>query len=156
MKIKTCLLAAAFVAAPVFAADVGVSINVNQPGLFGRLDIGGYPAPQTVYAQPIIIERGPQYVQAPPLYVHVPPGHQKRWSRYCREYDACGRPVYFVRDDWYQTVYAPRYREVHGRDFDGDRDRGRGDDRDDRDDRGRGKDHGHGHGKGKGHGGDRD
>jgi hypothetical protein len=25
------------------------------------------------------------------------------------EYNACGRPVYFVRDDWYQREYVPRY-----------------------------------------------
>ncbi len=123
---------------PAMAADVGVSINVNQPGLYGRLDIGGYPQPQVVYAQPLIIDRGPIYVEAPPLYLHVPPGHAKNWRKHCRAYDACGRPVYFVRDDWYQNVYAPRYREVHGRD----------DDRRD-DDRDRGDDHGDGNGKDK-------
>lgn len=142
-------------AGPAAAADVGVSIGVNSPGVFGRIDIGGYPAPQTIYAQPRVIERAPQYASQPPLYLHVPPGHAKRWSRYCRQYDACGQPVYFVRDDWYQNVYTPRYREVHGRHDDRGRgnDRGRderGEDDRGRDDRGdrhdnRGNDRGRGH-----------
>lgn len=159
MNRKIALLTVALVAGPAAAADVGVSINVAQPGLYGRLDIGGYPPPQTIYAQPVVIQPAPQYVQEPPLYLHVPPGHAKKWKRYCGRYDACGRPVYFVRDDWYQAVYAPRYREVHGRPDDR-RDGGYRDDRE-RDDRGddRREDHRKGKGKGKdkehGHGGDR-
>lgn len=132
-------------AAPVLLASpahaqVGVSINV--PGVYGQIDIGGYPPPQTIYAQPTVIERGPAYVDQP-LYLHVPPGQERQWRRYCRQYDACGRPVYFVRDTWYRDVYAPRYRQMHGDDRRGPpgRDeRGRGPDRgyDDRghDDRG--------------------
>lgn len=34
---------------PVFAADVGVSISIGQPGFYGRLDIGDYPQPQLIY-----------------------------------------------------------------------------------------------------------
>jgi hypothetical protein len=51
------------------------------------------------------------YVQ--PVYLHVPPGHEKHWSKHCGKYGACGRPVYFVREDWYQTHYVPRYRQQH-------------------------------------------
>ena len=32
-------------AAPTFAADVGVSITVGQPGFYGQLDIGNAPPP---------------------------------------------------------------------------------------------------------------
>jgi len=28
---------------------------------------------------------------------------------YCPKYNACGRPVYFVRDRWYNEVYVPQY-----------------------------------------------
>lgn len=94
---------------PVFAADVGISVNVGQPDFYGQLNIGSYPPPQLVYQQPIVIERGP--VAAPPIYLHVAPGHAKRWRDHCREYDACGRPVYFVRNKWYNDVYVPQYRE---------------------------------------------
>lgn len=109
------LIAAA--AAPVFAADVGVSVNVGQPGFYGRIDIGNAPPPQVIYAQPIIIQRIAQ--PPPPIYLRVPPGHAKKWRKHCQRYDACGRPVYFVRDDWYNNVYVPHYRKTHGGPSDG-------------------------------------
>jgi len=106
------LMAAA--ALPAFAADVGVSVNVGQPGFYGRIDIGNAPPPQVIYAQPLVI-REVRVAQAPqPLYLRVPPGHAKKWSKHCDKYDACGRPVYFVKDDWYQNVYVPHYRQSHG------------------------------------------
>ena len=83
-----------------------------------------------------------------PIYLRVPPGHQKEWKKHCHAYNACGRPVYFVRDDWYEREYVPVYRDRY------DSDRGRW--RDDDDDRGNGKGkqrprqwQGHGHGKGR-------
>ena len=54
MKRFVATLAALLVAAPVFAADVGVSVSVGQPGFYGRIDIGGMPPPRLVYAQPIV------------------------------------------------------------------------------------------------------
>jgi len=123
-------------AAPTFAADVGVSISVGQPGFYGQIDIGNIPRPPVVYAQPVVIAPAPEYVSAAPVYLHVPPGHEKHWSKHCAEYHACGRPVYFVRDDWYNNEYVPRY---HGN---GAGEHGQGD--------GHNKDHDHG--KGHGHG----
>ena len=112
--------------------DVGVSIGISQPGVYGRIDIGRFPQPQVVVAQPVIVQRPVQVVQAPqPVYMWVPPGHRKNWKKHCAEYRACGVPVYFVRDDWYDKQVRP-----HG---------GHGDRDDDR--RGPGK--GKGHGKGQ-------
>jgi hypothetical protein len=135
-------LAAVAVTTPALPADVGVSVSIGQPGFYGRLDIGGYPQPQVIYRQPIAVERVP--MDRPPIYLRVPPGHAKHWSRYCREYNACGERVYFVHDNWYNREYAPRYREQH-RD---NRGGGRGEHRDDH--RGgqndhRGDDHNRGH-----------
>ena len=137
---KTPLLAvcALALAAPSFAADVGVSVSVSQPGVYGRVDIGRFPQPQVVVAQPVIVQRPvivhqpqPQMVvvQPEPVYMWVPPGHRKNWRKHCAHYNACGVPVYFVRDDWYGS-------NVH---------RGPGRDRDRDDDRGHG--HGRGHDK---------
>ncbi len=140
---KTLIIAAAFAAAALpAAAQTNVSIEVGQPGFYGRIDLGGgYAPPPVVYAQPIIVERQVRYV-GQPVYLRVPPGHMKKWSKHCAQYNACGQKVYFVRDDWYANTYAPRYREEHhGHGHD------RGHDRDD--DRG-GDDHGKGHGKGHG------
>lgn len=112
---KRFLIAAAVAAATVtittlaLASDVGVSISIGQPGFYGRLDIGGYPQPQVIYRQPIIIERVP--MNRPPIYLRVPPGHAKNWRRHCRKYDACGERVYFVQDNWYNHEYVPRAQE---------------------------------------------
>ncbi len=53
--------------APVQAADVdvGVSINIGQPGFYGRIDIGNVPPPVVMYPQPVIIAR-PAVVVAEP------------------------------------------------------------------------------------------
>lgn len=127
---KRFLIAAAVAVAtlvtPALATDVGVSVSIGQPGFYGRIDIGGYPQPQVIYRQPVIIERGP--FDRPPIYLHVPPGHAKDWGKHCRKYNACGERVYFVKDDWYNREYAPRYQEQH-RDRRDDRRDERGDDR---------------------------
>ncbi|TAM87852.1 MAG: hypothetical protein EPN41_07050 [Candidimonas sp.] len=104
------LMAAAF---PV-AAQVGVSISVGEPGFYGQIDIGGAPPPQLVYPQPVIIAPAPQYVGVPPIYLRVPPGYARHWRDHCAQYRACGRPVYFVRNDWYENHYVPYYRGRHG------------------------------------------
>ena len=99
---------AAQAATPYANASVSGAL---APGVYGRIDIGNAPPPPLVYAQPVIIQRAPVYVQQPPMYLHVPPGHAKRWSRYCNRYNACNRPVYFVKvrgDDDYE-----RRRDMH-------------------------------------------
>lgn len=93
-------------------ANVGVSVSVAQPGLYGRIDIGNVPPP-VVYAQPVIIQRAPVVVQQPPLYLYVPPGHQKHWAKHCAKYNACGQPVYFVKESWVRERYEADQRE-HG------------------------------------------
>jgi hypothetical protein len=93
--------------------DVGVSVQISQPGVYGRVDIGRFPQPQVVVAQPVIIAPPPPrpgvvVVQpAQPVYLWVPPGHRKHWSKHCGAYNACGVPVYFVRDDWYESHVYP-------------------------------------------------
>ncbi|WP_051554098.1 hypothetical protein [Desulfobulbus elongatus] len=92
-------------------AAAGVSISVGEPGFYGRIDIGNFPQPRLVYAEPIIVRRVTTWY--PPIYLRVPPAHVKHWYKHCNAYNACGRPVYFVDDAWYRDVYAPRYREHH-------------------------------------------
>ena len=106
------------------AADVGVSINIGQPGFYGRIDIGNAPPPVLIYPQPVWINR--VAVAPAPLYLRVPPGHEKKWDKHCKKYAACGQPVYFVRDEWYRDVYAPYYSEqVKGKDKDKGKDKGK-------------------------------
>ena len=97
------------------AADVGVSVNISEPGFYGRIDIGRVPSPVLIYPQPVIIEHRPVNVLRQPIYLRVPPGHEKKWGKHCSRYNACGQPVYFVQDGWYRDVYAPRYYGVPDR-----------------------------------------
>ena len=120
-------IAAATIATPALAADVGVSVSVGQPGFYGRLDIGDFPAPRLIYPQPVII--APVGPVGPPIYMHVPPGHAKNWNKYCGGYNACGQQVYFVHGDWYEREYVPRYQKKHGGGGDGGRGKGKGPDK---------------------------
>jgi hypothetical protein len=113
MKRYVVLLLLAASALPAFAADVGVSVTVGQPGFYGRIDIGNAPPPVLIYPQPVVIQRVYVAQPPPPLYLHVPPGHAQKWSKHCHKYDACSRQVYFVKDDWYNNVYVPHYQQVH-------------------------------------------
>jgi len=103
-------LAVAAASASTMAADVGVTVRVGQPNFYGRIDIGDMPRPQVVYAQPIVVQPAPPGVVAQPIYLRVPPGHAKHWNKHCQRYNACGQPVYFVQETWYNNVYVPRYR----------------------------------------------
>ena len=113
------------------AGDLGINVILSgqvAPGIYGQVQLGNASPPPVVYAQPMLIEA--QAAPPPPVYLHVPPGHAKNWRKHCREYNACNRPVYFVRSE----EYAPDYER---------RNHGHGHDRDD--------DHDHGHGHGRGH-----
>ncbi|MEP7313475.1 MAG: hypothetical protein ABI859_12900, partial [Pseudomonadota bacterium] len=101
-------LTAAVCTAPTFAADVGISLSIGQPGFYGQLDIGNdYGRPRFINAQPVYVER--RYRNLAPIYLRVPVAQTRNWKHYCDRYNACTRPVYFVRDDWYRDVYSPRY-----------------------------------------------
>jgi hypothetical protein len=135
--------AAAVMPRPAAAADVdvGVSIGISRPGVYGRIDIGRYPAPVLVSPTPVWVAPPPVVVYAPPqpVALWVPPGHRKNWRKHCHRYGACGVPVVFVQDRWYHD-HGPghRHRADDRRWERGDRegrgpwrDRGRGKDRDD-------------------------
>ena len=122
MQLKTFLCAAALAAAAsAQATDVGVSVTVSQPGVYGRIDIGHTPPP-VIYPQPVIIAQ-PVRVVPQPVYMRVPPGHAKNWRKHCHKYDACSTPVYFVKDDPHHRPHAHPHPHEH---------------------------RGHGHGKGRG------
>ena len=117
-NMKRFLMGAALAAlmGSALAVDVGVSVTIGQPGFYGRIDIGNMPQPQVIYALPVIIQQVPVGVVRQPIYLSVPPGHEKKWSKHCRKYNACGQPVYFVQQGWYTNVYAPDYRSKHDKD----------------------------------------
>ena len=107
--------------------NIGVSVGIHQPGVYGRIDIGNHPPPPVVYAQPMIIARPAVHVVQQPVYLYVPPGHQKNWHKHCGAYGACGQPVYFVQESWVQSRYDDDRGQGRGKK---DKHRGRGHDRD--------------------------
>jgi hypothetical protein len=87
---------------------------VVQPGVYGRVAVGGYAEPPQVYApQPVVaVDNGYGQVveetvdqayatDQPPVYLWVPEYQRTHWAQYCAEYGAYGVPVYFVDDRWY-------------------------------------------------------
>jgi hypothetical protein len=110
------IVAILLAAAVCRAGDLNIRIMVSgevAPGVYGQVRIGNEGPPPLVYAQPMLIE--PQAAPPPPVYLHVPPGHAKNWRKHCREYNACNRPVYFVRSEEYEPGYAQRN---HGHEHD--------------------------------------
>ncbi len=67
-------------------------------GIYGRIDIGQAPPPPLLYAQPIVVQHPVMVVPQEPVYLYVPRDHAKHWRKHCRQYQACGQPVYFLRD----------------------------------------------------------
>jgi hypothetical protein len=110
------------------------------PGLYGQVNIGNERPPPVVYVRPMLIE--PQQAPPPAIYLHVPPEHAKNWRKHCREYNACNRPVYFVRSQEYDPEYQRHYQD-HERERELERQRWQDRERDQERDHDRG--HGHGH-----------
>ena len=114
--IRCFFVAAIFAMAPpqTMAADLGISLRIGQPGFYGEIHLGDfYPVPDLIYPEPVIIQRPSVYIGQQPIYLHVPPGHAKLWHRYCYQYNACNRPVYFIRERWYNDVYIPHYQRYN-------------------------------------------
>ncbi len=152
--IAALALAACAISPAIAQTSVGVSIGINQPGVYGRINIGNVPPPALVYAQPVIIAPPRVVVERRPIYLYVPDVQQRDWRRYCGRYNACGQPVYFVQDRWVRERYEqehPGWNNGKHKGWDKhdrrDDHRGPPGHRDDRDD-----DHGgKGHGNGRGH-----
>jgi hypothetical protein len=77
------------------------------PGVYGRVDVANKPLPTLVYEQPMFVERPDTAGRVEPLYLHVPPEHAKNWKKYCNHYQACDRPVFFVKSAEYDPGYEP-------------------------------------------------
>src|SRR3984893_18361644 len=143
LSVLLSALAFGTVVPPAQAQNVSISATITGeivPGVYGQVVVGNRPPPPLVYAQPVVAV--PVVVVQPvpmePIYLHVPPGHAKNWRKHCHEYNACNRPVYFVRSAEYEPGYRPD-RGEHDHAHHSDRgNHGHGDEDP-------GDDHGHGH-----------
>ena len=126
MKRLVALALAAGAAVPALAeTNVGVSIGINQPGVYGRVTIGDVPAPALWHPEPVIVAPPRGVVQQQPVYLYVPEKHQHNWRRYCGQYHACGQPVYFVREEWVRERWEHEHHD-HGKHKGWDKGRGHG------------------------------
>ena len=132
---------------PALAADVGVSVQISQPGVYGRIDIGRFPQPQVVVPQPVhrSLPAAAAWRSRAAAGVHVgaagPPQELAQALRRATTPAACRCTS--CSDDWYEPARAAAR---DGRD-DGDDDAATTDDGD-----GNGKGDGKDDGKGRGRG----
>lgn len=109
-------LAAAAAVLPAHAAtNIGVSIGINAPGQYGRIDINNYPEPVLVSPQAIVYAPSRVAVFQRPIYLYVPAQQRADWGRYCGGYGACGQPVYFVQETWVRDEYRREHDNRNGR-----------------------------------------
>ena len=130
------VLVLASLSAHAGTAIINLSVGGEiSPGVYGQVQLGNAPPPPVFYPQPMIIVRQPAMMAVEPIYLHVPPGHAKNWAKHCRAYNACNRPVYFIKSAEYEPGYYKRKDKGHrdegrrseGRRHDGDRGEGRKD-----------------------------
>lgn len=95
------LLSALFLSAAAHAQSMG------QPGYYGRIEIGDYPQPPLLISNAVM--GNPGVYSGQPVYMHVPSAQAYAWSRYCQRYGACDWMVYFVDNEWYESVYVPGF-----------------------------------------------
>jgi hypothetical protein len=115
MKTLAILTLAAAAALPAHAVtNIGVSIGINAPGQYGRIDIDNYPQPALVSPQPIIYTPSSIAAYQRPVYLYVPQAQQTNWGRYCGSYRACGQPVYFVQENWVRNQYQHEHDNRNG------------------------------------------
>jgi hypothetical protein len=143
MRVITILaLLSAGAASHAGGVDIRVMLSGQVvPGVYGQVNIGNESPPPVVYAQPMLIE--PQRAPPPAIYLHVPPDHAKNWRKHCHEYNACNRPVYFVRSREYDPEYQRHYQD-HEREREMERQRWQERERDQDRDHDRNHDRGHG------------
>lgn len=116
MKTLAILTFAAAAALPAHAAtSIGVSIGINAPGQYGRIDINNYPQPVLINTQPIVYAPSQVAIYQRPIYLYVPQVQQANWGRYCGGYSACGQPVYFVQETWVRDEYRREHDNRNGR-----------------------------------------
>jgi hypothetical protein len=70
-----------------------------RPGVYGRIQVRQGPPPPLLSPHPVVAARELGPIRGKPVYLYVPTGQVRKWSRYCERYQACERPVFFVRVD---------------------------------------------------------
>lgn len=118
--LKSGFVALAIGALSVGAAHAQAYVNLTvggpmAPGVYGQISVGNNPLPPIINTAPVVI--GQPVFGAAPMYLYVSTVEYRNWGRYCHRYQACGRPVYFVRvddrDRWWERRGEGRGYERH-------------------------------------------
>ncbi len=93
------------------AADteaVAMITGAVTPGVYGRVDAARKPCRRSSMNSRCS-SSAPRSNKGvvEPVYLHVPPDHAKNWKKYCSQYKACDKPVYFVKSAEYEPGYEP-------------------------------------------------
>ena len=100
------LLASALLAAGGAAAQTSNDWrNVNtggplKPGIYGRIAVRDVSTPPPlIYPQPVVANEAIGAPPTQPMFLYVPPGQVRKWKQNCAKWQACDKPVMFVRVD---------------------------------------------------------
>jgi len=121
MNVFCKMAVAAFVVATIApvaeAADKDAIVTINgpvTPGIYGRVAMASTATaaattvkPPLVYSQAMLVDAPSATGAVEPVYLHVPPDHAKNWKKYCAKYDACNKPVFFIKSAEYEPGYQP-------------------------------------------------
>jgi hypothetical protein len=108
------LLALAMMATTL-AVSPAARADDTDPGIYGRLDVSKFGHPPVIRRAPVVANGAKHRTSSKPIYLHVAPGQEWHWQAYCRTYDACTVPVYFVTESWFVSVYLPAIGSRDGR-----------------------------------------
>lgn len=98
----TGLLGLALAAGAATAERQHLNASVGGPlraGVYGRIEVRGPTPPAVVKPQPVVVTPPLEGAAGQPLYLYVPPGQVRRWPQHCAKWQACDKPVLFVRMD---------------------------------------------------------
>jgi len=112
-KVAVAAIAIGAVAPLAGAADKATVAAISgpvKPGVYGRVAMTSTPAaakPALVYSQPMMVDNPETTGVIEPVYLHVPPEHAKNWKKNCAKYEACNKPVFFIKSAEYEPGYVP-------------------------------------------------
>jgi hypothetical protein len=108
-------LAIALGAAATLAVNPVARADDMDPGIYGRLDVSKFGHPPVIRREAVVANGVKHRTSSKPVYLHEAPGQESHWQAYCRTYDACSVPVYFVTESWFVNVYLPAIGSRDGR-----------------------------------------
>ena len=109
MKLRTFLFSAC-AALAMAAAPAQAEVYLGDADYYGPIPADYGPRAELWNAAPIVAVGIAAAALGAAIYLNVPERHRHNWRNFCHLYNACYKPVHFVRNDWYNERFAPSYR----------------------------------------------